>query len=105
MDMTISQGLRRIAKLKGQIKDKLERAASSITYESTKEPAFKFQTVMEEVTAISEELIKLEAALRLTNSTVRADFKGVKITLTEATVRLQEYKGQIAWFKGLPVRP
>jgi hypothetical protein len=103
--MTIAQTLRRIAKLKGEYKESLERAAGSVTHEEKQPPAFSFGTCLEEADGKRQELIRLEAALRIANAQTKVDYEGRSITLAEATVWLQEFKGRIAWLRGLAVRP
>jgi hypothetical protein len=50
-----------------------------------------------------EDLVTFEAALRRANSLTTVSLAGGKtITLSEATCRLQELKGRIAWLKTLP---
>lgn len=100
MDMTISQALRKISKLKGTLKEQLDRASSSVLFEET--PAFPFMGSWEQAEAARAELIKLETALRITNAMTKFDFKGRPITLAEATCMLQEIKGKIAWLRLLP---
>lgn len=123
--MTISQALRRISKLKGQLREHLARAEAAVTHREDAPPAFPFGASLEAADAVAEELIRLEAALRVTNAqtTLQTNlpervrgpsFAGTsterlvglieRMTLAEATCRLQEIKGRIAWLKGLPVR-
>lgn len=103
-EMTISQCLRRVSKLKGNLKELTDRAAKSVSYEQDSPPAFKFKDSLEEAKKVSNELVKLEAALRVTNALTTVGWWGQQITLAEATCRLQEIKGNIAWLKGLHVR-
>lgn len=103
--MTISQALRRIAKLKGELRDHLERAAAAVKYEVRRPPAFPFDESMGKAEAARNELILLEADLRGTNARTKVDYRDRSISLSEATCRLQELRGQIAWFKALQVLP
>lgn len=100
MDMTISQALRKISKLKGTLKEQLDRAMSSVLYEEA--PAFSFTNSWEQAEAARTELVKLETALRVTNAVTKFDFRGRAVTLSEATCMLQEAKGKIAWLRTLP---
>jgi hypothetical protein len=99
--MTISQALRKISKLKGTLKEQLERAQSSVVYTTDNAPAFSFTSSWEQAEAARDALIALETALRVTNAVTKFDFKGKPMTLSEATCRLQEIKGTISWVKGL----
>ena len=105
MDMTISQALRAIAKLKGAYKESLERAAAGVTFDMRSKPAYDFSATLEEANKKRDELIQLEAALRVTNATTSFDYKGCNVTLTEATILLQEHKARIAWLRTLSVQP
>lgn len=102
--MTIAQALRRIAKLKGEHKELLERAAAAVSYPIKQPPAFEFPAMMEQAQLKRAELVGLEAALRVTNAMTKVEFSGRTASLTEATIVLQEYKSHIAWLRGLAVR-
>lgn len=102
MKMTISQALRKIKKLKGQLSEYKTRCHTSVSW--SKKPAFDFNESLKLFKETQEELIKLEASLAITNASTNVDFAGRKITLSEATRRLQELKGLISWFDTLPVR-
>lgn len=103
--MTISQALRRIAKLKGAFKERLERAAASNCFFDDAPPAWSFAATLEEADIGREELIRLESMLRITNASTLIEWAGRKITLSEATCRLQEMKSRIVWLKALTVHP
>lgn len=105
LDLTISQALRRISKLKGQLAELLQRAAGAVTYFDKEPPAFAFAASLEQAEAVRGELITLETALRVTNAQTRIDYLNRKVTLAEATCILQETKGRIAWLRGLGVQP
>lgn len=100
--MTISQALRRISKLKGQLKTQLDRAQAAVTHREDAPPAFSFGDSLEQADSLTEELVKLETALRVTNAI--SQVVGVPMTLAEAICRLSEYKARIAWLKELSVR-
>ena len=104
MEMTISQCLRRIAKLKGEMKELLARAQQSVSYDEAAPPAFSFVDTMKEIEKTREELIKLETLLRVTNAWTEFKFGGRTLSLAEATVILQEHKARIAWLKALPCK-
>jgi hypothetical protein len=101
MSRTISQGLRHAAKLKGELKDLLARAASSVSYQEDQPPAFNFNEMMEQASKIREELVKLDTALLITNATTTLKFSGEAMTLTEAVRLLQETKSFISWLRDL----
>jgi len=99
--MTISQALRRIAKLKGSFKELQARASGSVLYSAENPPAFTFEETVSQLDKVREELTLLETALRVTNAQTSFDFRGKSMTLAEATCRLQEMRGKIAWLKSL----
>ena len=104
MDMTISQALRKISKLKGALKEQLENAQNAVVYLADNVPAFSFAGSWELAESARAELITLETSLRVTNAVTKIDFRGKPMTLTEATCRLQELRGKISWLKALPAQ-
>ena len=103
-NLTISQALRQIKKLKGQLSDNLARASSSVSYVVDNKPAFSFKATLEKSDEIRNQLIKLESMVYITNANTTFDFEGKNTNLAEAVRTLQELKGQIVWVKGLPCR-
>lgn len=101
--MTISQALRRQKKLKGDLKSLLERAAASVTYDEKQPPAFSFADTLGQADTVREELIRVESAIRVTNAKTQIKWDGRDMSLSEATARLQEMKGRIAWLKELAI--
>lgn len=104
-NMTIAQALRKINKLKGQLKEALEHAAGSVHYFEDTKPAYSFEASLQEADKFRKELIALETRLRCKNAVTLLDFQETSMTLAEATCRLQELRGQIAWLKTLPSLP
>ena len=102
-EITISQCLRRVSKLKGDLKELLARAAAGVSHTEDAPPAFGFAESLEQAEKVREELIALETALRITNAVTKIKHNGRELTLAEATVLLQESKGRVAWYKGLRV--
>ncbi len=103
-EMTISQALRHVARLKGKLAEYKVRAAASVSYKKDEKPAYQFSSMMEKIASAREELIVLESRIALTNATTRLDFGGSKLTLTQAIKTLQEHKDELAWLKTLVVR-
>lgn len=101
MSMTISQGLRRVKKLKGDLALQLSRAGSSNTYKTGGDPAFRFSAMLELAVQTREELILLETRIARTNAVTTLSGG---VTLTEATKRLRELKAEIAWLETLNCR-
>lgn len=103
-EMTISQALRRIKKLKGQLADHLTRAQAGVAFRVDSPPAFAFAASVEKANAVRDELLGLESRLAVTNANTSFDFDGRSVSLTASINLLQELKSQIAWYKALPVR-
>lgn len=103
-DLTISQALRRIKKLKGELAEYTARATASVAYQANREPAFKFGECMEKAETSRQELLSLQARLAETNATTLVKFDGKEFSLSFATRQLEEFKGQIKFIEGLPVR-
>jgi hypothetical protein len=103
-ELTISQALRNAARLKGRLAEYRTRAAASVTFRVSSKPAYNFAEVLKKVESARDELIVLESRLAITNAVTRIEFSGKQVTLTQAVKMLQEYKGELAWLKGLNVR-
>lgn len=101
MDMTISQALRKISKLKGEAKEQFARASNSVFFNIDNPPAFAFSSSLELADKTVAEIVKFETALRITNASTKIEWQGRKLTLSEATCILQQAKGKIAWLKTL----
>jgi len=104
MALTISQALRRIKKLKGQLGEHQARAQASVTHLVEHVPAFIFSTQIEKMDVVRTELLDLETAVARANAATVLEWDGKKIALALATRTLAELKSQIAWFKALSVK-
>lgn len=102
--MTIGQGLRRIKKLKGRMNELSSRAASSVSYESSRKPTFDFRTTREQLREVREELVLLEATVAKANATATIEVESKRMTIAEAIRHLQEIKAEIAWVSSLGLR-
>jgi hypothetical protein len=103
--MTISQALRRIAKLKGQVSEYRNRAYASVSYKAGAKPAFDFQEYISKTAIAQTELLDLQTKIAIANAKTTLVFKDNSITLTEAILTLQRMKGDMVWLKSLSVRP
>lgn len=99
--MTISQGLRRVKKLKGRMAELTARASQVVSYESSAKPDFKFGEVRAEIATVRDELVRLEAAVARANAKATISFEEKEISLAEAIRRLQELKAEMAWVASL----
>ena len=103
-EMTISQALRQVARIKGKLVEYKARATLSVSHKKEEKPAFQFSSMMEKIAQARQDLIVLESRIAMTNASVRVDFGSAKITLSQAIKTLQEFKDELAWLKTLPVR-
>jgi hypothetical protein len=108
-NQTISQTLRRVAKLKGKMAELQARAAGAVTHKYGDDPAFSFTDTMVELDATRRELMNLQVAVAITNARTFTNYinpvnPANSFTLTGAIAYLQELKGQITWLRTLAVR-
>ncbi len=101
--MTISQALRRVKKLKGQIADDSNRAALSNVYMKRDAPSYDTAELLVSVARDRAELVRTSAAIAQANATNTIKSGEGETTLAEAIRVLQEIKGEISWFKSLKV--
>ena len=99
--MTISQALRQVKKIKGELSENVERAKNSITFKEGEDPAFEFQRCMEKITALRTSLVALQSHIAETNAITLIQFNGASLSLAYAVLRLKEYKGEIAFLSEL----
>ncbi|MDO8617632.1 MAG: hypothetical protein Q7N87_01930 [Candidatus Uhrbacteria bacterium] len=98
---TISQGLRRVKQLKGQMAEFGSRAAACVSYEESQKPVWAFGETREKLRTTREQLVTLEAAIARANATATVEIDGKRMTIAEAVRRLQETKAEIVWLQGL----
>lgn len=103
-EQTISQALRQVKKLKGRLAEATARASSAVSHQMGQEPAFSFNQSLEQANKLRGDLISLVAQIRVTNALTTIEHGGKRLTLTEAVAKLEDLKGEIAWFKGLLVK-
>lgn len=102
--LTVSQGLRRIKKLKGAMAEHGQRASQSVSYVQGSKPVFDFASERAKRTAAQDELVRLEAAVAQANAMTSIPVDGKEMTMAEAIRRLQELKADMAWIAALPLR-
>jgi hypothetical protein len=102
--MTVSQALRRIAKLKGQISELRTRAAAGVSYKSADKPAFDFKECVKSIAKTQTELVDLQTRIAVANANTTLTFGDQTLSLTEAIIQLQSMKGDIVWLKSLASR-
>lgn len=100
--LTISQGLRAVKKLKGQLASFQTRMTESVAHKSSEEPAFNFVELIDSANKIRLELIDLETRIAVANATTNIDMDGKPVSLIKAVRQLSEYKSQITFYRSLP---
>lgn len=104
-NLTISQALRRIKKLQGQVAEQRQRASGSVTHLAEQEPAYKFSVSREHAALTTTELLKLQTAVAVANATTKIDVGASGIQpLAFAVRKLRELAGEIAWAKALTIK-
>ncbi len=103
-EMTISMGLRKVSRLKGDLAKSTARAAEVVSWSEDHVPSWKFEEVMAGRKLEREMLITLETAIARANALTVIEFRGRKLTLTEAIRRLQELKGERPFYERLNIR-
>ena len=99
--MTISQLLRKIKKVKGEIQENRARCQAAVVYDEKEPPAFDFKASKEAADKAIAELISLETALRQANAKTNIKTPRGDISLAQATIILAELKSHIAWLRTL----
>jgi hypothetical protein len=101
---TISQSLRAIKRLKGQMAELSLRASENVSHEASKQPHFAFVDTRTKVDEVREQLILLESSVAIANATTTIHVEERSMTIAEAIRRLQETKSEISWLAGLHLK-
>ena len=100
-ELTIAQALRRIKEIKGKVATHARNAQASVTHKTAQPPAYVFNMEWEKATALTEEMIDLQARVSAANCRTTVDFEGKTRSLSWCTKKLAEIKGAIAWHEAL----
>lgn len=103
-NLTISQALRRIKKLKGSISELQARAKVNVSYDKSKIPVFRYTDDMNSLSACKAELLELEGRVAVANATHVVKYQNKDLTLSTAIRILQEFKDWITFYKNLVLR-
>lgn len=100
-NLTVSQALRTLKRLRGEIAAAQQRMQASSSWQKGKESEYKFSEVSAERDRLSKEITGLHARILRTNAATQVKDGEEDIFLCEATLRLAEIKGEIALLQGL----
>lgn len=100
---TISQALRRIKKLKGELAQQNERVKASILYDKKDPPAFSYAQAVKARNEARTQLITLSTAVAVANANNTIEHDGMTLPLACVLRMLQEIKAQLAEYKALPM--
>jgi len=103
-DVTISQALRRIKKIKGQLAEHRSRANAAVTHLAEQTPAFSFEAETSVAAKAVNEMLRLQTAVAVANALTTVEIDGHKVPLAFVVRQLRELTGEIAWLKSLPVK-
>jgi len=103
-DMTLSQALRQVKKIKGDLKERLDRSKAAVTYKAENPPAFAFGQCTEQAETLRQKLVTLQTRVAVTNALTKVEIDGQVVVLAWAVRHLEELKSRISWLKELPVR-
>lgn len=101
---TISQGLRRVKKLKGLLAEAQNRASGATSWVAGKKPVFDFAEQRAQRAALQDEIVRVETAVAVANATNTITVSGTVLTLACAIRTLQEIKADLAWLPQLNLR-
>src|SRR5271166_1587242 len=106
--ISIAAALRRAKRIKGQIAEQTTPATAGAVYVEGKEPAFTFAAAVETRKSLVAELLAIEVAVAQANA--NPPNIGGKVTTIDGKPvlyvirKLAELKGEIAFYRALPVR-
>jgi hypothetical protein len=104
MEMTVTQAIKRMSKLKGRLKEAHERAKENVVHVAEDTPAYAFDDCLAEADKAREELLRIRTAVTLSNAAQTVEWEGRKHPLPYAIALLREWAGQLEFLGALPVR-
>jgi len=102
--MTIAQGLRRVKKLKGLIKEHKDIAERCVSYNQDKVPDFDFNEEVRIMDTLTNEMVDLKARISAANAVNMVSDGDKEMSLGVAVLALAEMRGVIAFYKTLFLR-
>lgn len=106
MQVTISEAIRRVHKLKNEIATLRTRVDDSVTYMEKDPPAFAFEESMKALIKAQADLVFLTTAIAESNAKNTVSIAGTnggsaQVSVAGALRMLSELKSEIAWVKNL----
>lgn len=102
--MNISEALRKIKKIKGDLAKNQPRLTSSVNYVEGEPPAFRFKETFDLVNSLSKELVELESKIAEKNAITKAKLNDKEVSLSFIIRSLQEIKSKIALVESFHIR-
>lgn len=96
MSITISDALRRIKALKGELHKWRGHLIDSANYNTQHPPVFSFEECREKYNRASKELVSLQAGVQVANATSTISLEGKEVPLCWAICFLSELKSRIS---------
>lgn len=97
--ISVSEGIRRTKKIKGQLETHKERVLKAVSYRSDQEPAFSYKGSLEALEKAQKDLVTLTTAIAVSNATTKIQVtEESSITITEALRCMAELRGDLAWY-------
>lgn len=103
-NLTISQAMRVLKRLRGELAIAQQRMPASSSWQKGKEPEYKFGEITGERDRLSREVTSLHSRILRTNAATRLQDGDEEIYVSEAILRLAEIKGEISLLSGLNLR-
>lgn len=115
MQITVSEAIRRVHKLKNEIATLRTRVEESVTYMDNDPPAFEYEKSYKALSDTRRELIVLTTAIAESNASARISLsmasetkdgaaEEVQVSVAGALRMLSEIKSELAWIKNLEFR-
>jgi hypothetical protein len=102
--MNISEALRKIKKIKGDLAKHQPRLSTSISYIETEPPAFRYAETFSQVKELSKELVELESKIAEKNATTKVNLNDKEVSLSFIIRSLQEIKSRITLVESFIIR-
>jgi hypothetical protein len=102
--MNISEALRKIKKIKGELAIHQARLTSSVSWTDSNKPTYSYEDTFNSIKSLSEELVELESKVAEKNATIKVMLKDKQVSLCNLIKRAQEVKSRITLISSLVIR-